>query len=300
MRTALGPIAPWRSRADELARALAATSGGPILDVQRVFSLLPPDRPAGEAAFRLVEALPRTMDRASRIALLREYVPPLRNLVLARVALPVAGLAIRAIGGQFVYGQRIEDALARALRTAAREPRARFSFDMLGEGARTADDAARNFSKYAGAIEALGRAAGTACREPQDRLGVSVKLSSIHARYDAQSYPLVRGELLGRLIALCRAGSACGIGLTIDAEESERLPLQLDLFAALASHPDFLQWPGLGLAVQAYHREILETLERIAAMARRRVDSGGKALCVRLVKGAYWDAEVRRAQELGL
>ena len=169
LRAALGPDERWRSRAEELARALAVTSGGPLLDVQRVFSLLPPDRPAGEAAFRLVEALPRTMDRASRIALLREYVPPLRNFGLARVALPVAGLAIRAIGGQFVYGQRIEDALARALRTAARGPRARFSFDMLGEGARTAEDAARNFRRYAGAIEAVGRAAGTADRDPQDR-----------------------------------------------------------------------------------------------------------------------------------
>jgi RHH-type proline utilization regulon transcriptional repressor/proline dehydrogenase/delta 1-pyrroline-5-carboxylate dehydrogenase len=257
------------------------------MDLQRVFALLPPDRPAGEAAFRLAEALPRTPDRASRIALLKEYVPALRAGPLARIALPFADLAIAAVGGQFVYAQDIEGALRRARRD--RRSRRGFSFDMLGEGARTADDAERNLAHYAAAIEASGSA------DPA-RHGVSIKLSSIHERYDAPGYARSRSELLQRLKQLCRRAAHYGIGLTIDAEESERLPLHLDLFEALAMDEELKDWQGLGLALQAYQTGILETTSRIAEIAKKRQTP----ICVRLVKGAYWDAEIRRAQELGL
>ena len=149
LREALGP-APWRAQAEALAARLVA-GRRPWLDVQRVFSLFPPETPAGEALFRLAEALPRTPDRSNRLALLEERLGR-----AAGVALPLAGLGIAAMSGRFVYAGTIQEALARAQRQAKRRPAARFSFDMLGEGARTADDAARNYGHYAAAIEAVG------------------------------------------------------------------------------------------------------------------------------------------------
>ncbi|HWA39093.1 MAG TPA: bifunctional proline dehydrogenase/L-glutamate gamma-semialdehyde dehydrogenase PutA [Burkholderiales bacterium] len=282
----------WLPRARSLALALAEgeRARGPWLDVQRLFSWLPPDEPLGEGLFRLAEALPRTPDRASRRALLREHVPFLRAPAVAALALPLAEAGLRAVARQFVYAESIEAALAQA----RDDRRHRFSFDMLGEGARTAEDAARGFSRYARAIAATGRAG-----EPQ-RLGVSIKLSSLHPRFDACGYPAARALLLERVAGLCASAARAGIGLTIDAEESERAPLQLDLFAALARRPELLAWDGLGIVVQAYRTGALETLREVLALARLRREAGGAALAVRLVKGAYWDAEVKRAQELGL
>jgi RHH-type proline utilization regulon transcriptional repressor/proline dehydrogenase/delta 1-pyrroline-5-carboxylate dehydrogenase len=238
--------------------------------VQRAFSLFPPDKPLGEALFRLAEAYPRTPDRANRRALVDEF------LHRAVPLLPV-DFATHLVARQFVYAQTIAGALAQARRNA----RNSFSFDMLGEGARTAADAQRNFGRYQ---EAIGAAAGS------PRFGVSIKLSSIHPRYDAAGFASARREMLERLAALCRAG----VALTIDAEEAERLPLHLALFAELSKQ--FPQWPGLGLAVQAYRPGVLQTLGEIVEMARRRATK----LNVRLVKGAYWDAEIKRAQELGV
>ena len=289
LREAIGPVDAWRPRAQSLAHALCAGRHGLSFDLQRVFSLLPPDQQSGEAAFHLAEALPRTPDRGNRAALLQDKVPFLRQRILALAAAPLVRLGIDALAGQFVYAQRIEDALSRA----SREKQSCFSFDMLGEGARTAEDAKRNLAKYAVAVAAVGRIS-------PHRHGVSIKLSSIHERYDALSFPRIRGQLFERLLGLSRAAAASGIGLTIDAEESERLALQLDLFAELSAQPELSGWAGLGIAVQAYHTDILRTVKHLAAMARLRVQRGAAPLCVRLVKGAYWDAEVKRAQELGL
>ncbi|MGH8669496.1 MAG: bifunctional proline dehydrogenase/L-glutamate gamma-semialdehyde dehydrogenase PutA [Burkholderiales bacterium] len=240
------------------------------LDVQRAFALFPPEKPLGEALFRLAEAYPRTVDRATRRALVDEF------LHRAVPLLPV-DIGTRLIARQFVYAQTMGGALARA----GRNRRNRFSFDMLGEGARSAADAERNFGRYREAL----RTAGTS-----PRFGVSIKLSSIHPRYDAAGFARARSEMRERLAALCRAG----VELTIDAEEAERLPLHLELFADLARQ--FPEWDGLGLAVQAYRPGVFETLEAVIDLARRR----GTKLNVRLVKGAYWDAEVKRAQELGV
>jgi RHH-type proline utilization regulon transcriptional repressor/proline dehydrogenase/delta 1-pyrroline-5-carboxylate dehydrogenase len=187
--------------------------------------------------------------------------------------LPV-DFATRLIARQFVFAETIGGALARVGRNA----RNRFSFDMLGEGARSAGDAERNFRKYQEAIRA-------AASSPA-RFGVSIKLSSIHPRYDAAGFPRARAQMLERLAAICGQG----VAVTIDAEEVERLPLQLQILEAL---PD---WDNLGLAVQAYRPGVLDTLAEVIDMARRR----GARLNVRLVKGAYWDAEVKRAQELGV
>ncbi len=255
-------------RARLIARRLLKRSAGPLLDIQRVFAWLPPERPAGEALFRLVEALSRTPDRGGRQALAREYVPG--------VPLALAELGARFVARQFVFAETIGEALAKA-------GAGRYSFDMLGEGARTAADAERGLQRYLEALAIVRHG------------GISVKTSSIHERFDAASYPVVRDVLLARLRLLCERAAAAGVALTLDAEESERVPLQLDLFTRLAALPQLRDWPGLGIAVQAYRRGLPRTLDAVLAAARGRAP-----LQVRLVKGAYWDAEVKRAQELGL
>jgi RHH-type proline utilization regulon transcriptional repressor/proline dehydrogenase/delta 1-pyrroline-5-carboxylate dehydrogenase len=235
--------------------------------VQRAFAWFPPETPLGEALFRLAEAFPRTPDRANRRALVDEFLH--RALPL----LPVE-LGTRLLARQFVYAESVGHAVAKARRNR----RNRFSFDMLGEGARTAQDAERNFRRYEQAVRAAAADPG--------RFGVSIKLSSIHPRYDAAGFARARGELIARVGALCGGG----VDVTIDAEEVERLPLQLEILEGL---PD---WQGLGLAVQAYRPGVLDTLRQVIHLARRRA----MPLKVRLVKGAYWDAEVKRAQELGV
>ncbi|MGQ0653944.1 MAG: bifunctional proline dehydrogenase/L-glutamate gamma-semialdehyde dehydrogenase PutA [Betaproteobacteria bacterium] len=258
-------------RARSLARRLAGSRGWLSLDIQRVFSFVPPDSPQGERLFRLVEAFPRTADKANRKALAHEYAP-LPQFMLQ--------LGAHLVGRQFVYAETIGDAVSRGRRSR----RNRFSFDILGEGARTAEDAERYFARY--------REAVAAAAADGERFGVSIKLSSLHPRFDAAGYARSRGVLLEKLVELCTLAADARVQLTIDAEESERLGLQLDLFAALAQMPSLASWRGLGLAVQAYRRDVLEVVDRVIGLDR--------PVCVRLVKGAYWDAEVKRAQELGL
>src|SRR5882672_5044194 len=219
LRAALGETGSWRAQAEALARKLmegTLASGAPLLDVQRAFAIFPPGSPAGDSLFRLAEALPRIPDRPSRIAMLADRVPALRGWKAA-AALPFASVAMNAMGRQFVYAQTVATALARAGRDARERPARRFSFDMLGEGARTAADADRNFRRYMDAIHAMEEAAGARAGVWRERLDVSVKLSSIHPRYDAASYALVHGELLDRLRQISGRAAAAGIGLTIDA-----------------------------------------------------------------------------------
>src|SRR6267378_4534629 len=302
LRAALGETGSWRAQAEALARTLVEgtlASGVPLFDVQRAFAIFPPGSPAGESLFRLAEALPRIPDRPSRAAMLADRVPALRGWKAA-AALPFADLATNAIGRQFVYAETVAAALRRAKRDVRASPASRFSFDMLGEGARTDADADRNFRRYIDAIRAMERAVSARAAIWRERLEVSVKLSSIHPRYDAASYAQVRGELLDRLKQIAGRAAAAGIGLTIDAEGSESLPLQLDLFEALAADPALDRWGGLGLAVQAYQLRALGTVDALLEIAGRRRKRGGMPIAVRLVKGAYWDAEVKRAQELGL
>src|SRR5438046_648459 len=302
LRAALGETASWRAQAEALARELVAAPlgwRGPLFEVQRAFAIFPPGSPAGDSLFRLAEALPRIPDRPARIAMLADRVPALRGWKAA-AALPFASVAMNAIGRQFVYAQSVAAALRRAERDACARPARRFSFDMLGEGARTYADADRNFRRYMDAIRAMGQAVGAREAIWRERLEVSVKLSSIHPRYDAASHAQVRGELLGRLKQISGRAAAAGIGLTIDAEGSESLSLQLDLFEALAADPELERWGGLGLAVQAYQPRAPQTVDALLEIAARRRERGGMPIAVRLVKGAYWDAEVKRAQELGL
>ena len=199
--------------------------------------------------------------------------------------------AMRIIGGEFVVGRTIEEALERSAREAEV---GLCSFDMLGEGARTLQDAARYFKSYQHAIEVIGStAAGRAVEEVSS---ISIKLSALEPRYGLLQRERVMHRLVPQVLDLARQAARLGIQLTIDAEEADRLDLSLDLIEALAADPATRDWPGLGLAVQAYGKRALEVIDWVAATAR----GYGRKMAVRLVKGAYWDSEIKRAQERGL
>jgi RHH-type proline utilization regulon transcriptional repressor/proline dehydrogenase/delta 1-pyrroline-5-carboxylate dehydrogenase len=216
--------------------------------------------------------------------------------VVRRLGLPtVRGAmrqAMRVMGSHFVLGQSIEDALARAGSRAGRV--FRYSFDMLGEGARTADDAERYFASYSDSIEAIGRAAGN--KPLPDRPGISVKLSALHPRYEAVSRTRVLAELVPRVRTLARAAAIRGLNFTIDAEEADRLELSMDVLAEVVADKQLAGWDGFGLAIQAYGKRALAAIDYVADLAA----SLDRRFMVRLVKGAYWDTEVKRAQERGL
>jgi RHH-type proline utilization regulon transcriptional repressor/proline dehydrogenase/delta 1-pyrroline-5-carboxylate dehydrogenase len=216
--------------------------------------------------------------------------------VTKRLGLPAVRTAtrqaMRVMGNHFVLGQTIEDALKRAGSTKGRVYR--YSFDMLGEGARTADDARRYFESYASAIDAIGRSAGN---EPlPNRPGISVKLSALHPRYEATSRERVMRELVPLVIDLARQAKSYDLNFTVDAEEADRLELSLEVIEAVLADSSLADWKGFGLAIQAYQKRAGSVIDAIAAMAERY----DRQLMVRLVKGAYWDTEVKRAQERGL
>jgi RHH-type proline utilization regulon transcriptional repressor/proline dehydrogenase/delta 1-pyrroline-5-carboxylate dehydrogenase len=200
--------------------------------------------------------------------------------------------AMRLMGSHFVLGETIEAALARAQPHSAHPPR--YSFDMLGEAARTADDAERYFNSYARAIDAIGRAADD--RPLPDRPGISVKLSALHPRFEAVSASRVMTELVPRLIELARQARAHDLNFTVDAEEADRLELSLDVIAAAFADTSLAGWDGFGLAIQAYQKRARDVIGYVDGLARGL----NRRMMVRLVKGAYWDTEIKRAQERGL
>jgi len=198
--------------------------------------------------------------------------------------------AMRLLGSHFVLGQTIKDALSRA---AAHED-GLYSFDMLGEGARTAEDAERYFKSYADAIAAIGKSAGNA--ELPARPGISVKLSALHPRYEALGRERVLRELPSKLLELARIAKRDNLNFTVDAEEADRLELSLDVIAVALRDPSLAGWDGFGLAIQAYQKRSGAAIDWISGAA----EVLNRKLMVRLVKGAYWDTEVKRAQERGL
>src|SRR3984957_19869239 len=200
--------------------------------------------------------------------------------------------AMRLMGSHFVLGETIESALARARPHSATA--SRYSFDMLGEGARTAADAERYFNSYAAAIDAIGRAADD--RPLPDRPGISVKLSALHPRFEALSQQRVMTELVPRLLDLARRAKAFDLNFTVDAEEADRLELSLDVIAATFGDASLQGWDGFGLAVQAYQKRAAAVIDHVDELARGL----NRRMMVRLVKGAYWDTEIKRAQERGL
>ncbi|HEX2335740.1 MAG TPA: proline dehydrogenase family protein, partial [Hyphomicrobiaceae bacterium] len=198
--------------------------------------------------------------------------------------------AMRIMGNHFVLGETIEAALARA----APDRTGRYSYDMLGEGARTAEYAQRYFASYAKAIEAIGRASGH--QHLPNRPGISVKLSALHPRYEAVSRGRVLAELVPPVTDLARRAKAYDLNFTIDAEEADRLELSLDVIAAVLASAALDGWDGFGLAIQAYQKRAEDVIAYIADLARQ----SDRRMMVRLVKGAYWDTEIKRAQERGL
>jgi RHH-type proline utilization regulon transcriptional repressor/proline dehydrogenase/delta 1-pyrroline-5-carboxylate dehydrogenase len=200
--------------------------------------------------------------------------------------------AMRVLGNHFVLGQTIEDALGRA--RSGSGGLYRYSFDMLGEGARTAEDAARYFMSYSDAIDAIGRAAGN--RPLPERPGISVKLSALHPRYEAVSQGRAMRELVPLALMLARKAMSYDLNFTIDAEEADRLELSLDVIEAVFSDRSLTGWDGFGLAIQAYQKRAGQVIGWVGTLAERL----DRRMMVRLVKGAYWDTEIKRAQERGL
>ncbi|MCA6111578.1 bifunctional proline dehydrogenase/L-glutamate gamma-semialdehyde dehydrogenase PutA [Bradyrhizobium sp. CNPSo 4026] len=201
-------------------------------------------------------------------------------------------LVMRLMGEQFVTGQTIEQALSNSGRMEARG--FRYSYDMLGEGATTADDAARHLSAYETAIHAIGRS--SAGRGIYEGPGISIKLSAIHPRYSRGKLGRVMNELFPRLKQLALLAKRYEIGLNIDAEEADRLDLSLDLLEALCVDKDLPGWNGIGFVAQAYQKRCPFVIDWLIDLARR----SERRLMVRLVKGAYWDSEIKRAQVDGM
>ncbi|HEX2511366.1 MAG TPA: proline dehydrogenase family protein, partial [Xanthobacteraceae bacterium] len=198
--------------------------------------------------------------------------------------------ALRLLGSHFVLAQTIDEAIERA----RSHPESLYSFDMLGEGARTSADAERYFESYTAAISAIGRSAGA--RPLPARAGISVKLSALHPRYEAVSRDRVLKELVPKVLELARSAKKYDLNFTVDAEEADRLELSLDVTAAVFSDASLAGWDGFGLAVQAYQKRAPRVIDWIAEVA----GSLNRRLMIRLVKGAYWDTEIKRAQERGL
>ncbi|HRK19847.1 MAG TPA: bifunctional proline dehydrogenase/L-glutamate gamma-semialdehyde dehydrogenase PutA [Hyphomicrobiaceae bacterium] len=222
--------------------------------------------------------------------------------LVARSGEPVIRQALRQamkiLGDNFVLGRTIDEAITRSRPWVAKGYR--FSYDMLGEGARTADDANRYYERYRSALTAVGRMAGPlrsdAAVAVMDRPGLSVKLSAVHPRFESGRREELSASLLPRFIALAAEARALSVPITIDAEEQDRLDITLDILAGALLSRELRGWDGLGIAVQAYGKRalpVLRWLKRLAAEAGTRIP-------VRLVKGAYWDSEIKWAQEAGL
>jgi len=239
---------------------------------------------------------------ASAIALSKKLLPEhdgdsgLFKRLGAQTVVAATVRAIQLLGRQFVLGRSITEAMGEAASARKAQAGTRFSYDMLGEGARTEADAQRYLASYLNAIQAIAGAKSMAGPEGAD--GISIKLSALFSRYEDAQRARVINELLPRVWQLIEPAARADINLTIDAEESDRLELSLEVFDALAqrvaaAHPT---WRGFGLAVQAYQTRALQVVEEVACIAR----ANRLHFMVRLVKGAYWDGEIKRAQELGL
>lgn len=205
---------------------------------------------------------------------------------------PILLQSMKLMGNQFVMGTTIENALKRAKKSESQGYR--YSYDMLGEGAKTAEDAEKYFQSYQHAIQAIGQASKG--RDPIHGPGISVKLSALHPRYEVAKRERVLNELAPLLLELAKAAKAQNIGLTVDAEESERLELSLDIIEKVFSDPALEGWEGFGLAVQSYQKRAPFVIDWLADLSKRHQ----RRFMVRLIKGAYWDGEVKMSQLLGL
>ncbi len=244
---------------------------------------------------------------SSAIALSKKFLPSsdgaavessgLLNKIGARTVVAATLRAVQLLGRQFVLGQTIGEAMNEATSSRKKLANLRFSYDMLGEGARTDADALKYLASYENAIKSI---ATIARKEWTTELndGISIKLSALHPRYEDAQHERVMTELVPRVWGLCELAAAANINLTVDAEEVDRLELSLDVFEALAAKvaEHCPQWQGFGLAMQAYQTRSLDLIQHIIGIGRKYK----LRLMCRLVKGAYWDSEIKRAQEMGL
>lgn len=224
--------------------------------------------------------------RSSPASILRRMIRKSGEPVIRQAAYA----AMKLLGQQFVMGENIEA----AIRRANRERGELASFDMLGEAARTAADAARYARAYADAIAALGK--GAKPGDPHANHGISIKLSALHPRYEYLQPDRRRDELLSVVTKLAQAARDANVPLMIDAEESDRLEPHLDIFASLLDAGIADGWSGLGIVIQAYQKRAVAVIEWVGSLARAH----GAKVALRLVKGAYWDSEIKRAQVAGL
>lgn len=200
--------------------------------------------------------------------------------------------AIKALSSQFVFAETLEQALKRAKQYGQKGYL--FSFDMLGEAARTTEDAEEYYAAYANALDKVARHAQS--DDPRFNHGISIKLSALHPRYEYAQVEHVVPQITVKLLGLAIKAREANVQITIDAEETERLDISMDVLAALIASPELKGWQGLGFVVQAYQRRALPLLDWLAEKARQLE----APLFIRLVKGAYWDSEIKRAQEMGL
>ena len=332
----LGTALDWAAAASSAAPWVAAVRSNPppFWAMESLLKEYPISSAEGLALMRLAEALLRVPDvdtaialtadqlgradfagsddhaaktlarlSSSAIGLSKKFLPTTdgQSGALAKLgARAVVGATLRAVqllGKQFVLGQTISDAMAEAVSAKKKSGSLRYSYDMLGEGARTAPDAAAYLASYTDAIKVIAASAHKyLATELND--GISIKLSALHPRFEHSQHARVMAELVLRVWLLCELAARANINLTIDAEEVDRLELSLDVFDALAAlvalhYPD---WRGFGLALQAYQTRALDLVQHVVVLARRHK----LRLMCRLVKGAYWDAEIKRTQELGL
>ena len=216
--------------------------------------------------------------------------------LIKRVGEPVIRVAVRqamsVLGGQFVLGETIEGAMARG--AAMEEKGYTYSYDMLGEAALTAEDAQAFYDAYEASIRTLTQAAKS--ENPQENPGISIKLSALHPRYEVGQKHRVMSELVERTLALTLEARAGNLGLNVDAEEADRLDLSLDVIEAVLRDERLAGWDGFGVVVQAYGKRAPHVIRWLDALAREL----DRKIMVRLVKGAYWDAEIKRSQVEGL
>ncbi|MBC8118600.1 MAG: proline dehydrogenase family protein, partial [Burkholderiaceae bacterium] len=301
-----------------------------VLSAQNLLNSFPLATPEGIALLRLAEALLRAPDsetqtwliaeklahfRDTRIGLDRNFITRILATALkiaghtasdaelqdaggdrgslrswlARTALrPMVIDGIRRFGDQFVFATNLPEAIARLRRRP--DPRVTYSFDMLGEGARTQADADRSLTSYVDALQAIKGALKDRAGDWTLNDGISVKLSAIHPRFETAQIERCERELYPRLVELAGLARSANVNCTIDAEESERLVLHIAMFERLMREPALRDWPGLGLAMQSYQPRALSAIEHLLQTSEELQ----RPIAVRLVKGAYWDAEIKR------
>ena len=282
-----------------LAEALLRVPDAETMDALIEDKIAPSDwgRHLGHSTSTMVNASTWALMLTGRV-LDDEQPGPIRHLraAIKRMGEPVIRTAVaramKEMGRQFVLGEDITSAMKRA---AGMETKGfTYSYDMLGEAARTEEDARRYHLSYSDAISSIAR--GCTHDDIRKNPGISVKLSALHPRYEVAQEAAVMRDLVPRLRALCLLAKSAGMGLNIDAEEADRLGLSLDVINAVMGEPALAGWDGFGIVVQAYGPRAAPTIDALYAMATQH----DRRIMVRLVKGAYWDTEIKRAQVEGM